>query len=92
MSLNIDNIVRKTGIIKKKMESNLPLINSEIDTITIKKDRTVKRIEHLLDTLLNYMYLGVGESEFKKLNRYYESFNKKNADAYNRFYQELKKG
>jgi len=87
MSLNIDNIVRKTDIIKKKMESNLPLINSEIDTITIKKDRTVKRIEHLLDTLLNYMYLGVGESEFKKLNRYYESFNKKNADIYNEFYQ-----
>jgi len=88
MSLNIDDIARMTGIIRKQMESNLPLITSEIDTIIVKNDRTIKRIEHLLDTLLDYMQLEVGESEFKKLNKYYESFNKKNADVYTGFYQE----
>lgn len=89
MSSNIDDILIMNGIIRKQIESILPLINSEIDIIIKKNDRTVKRIEETLDTLLNYMYLGTGESEFKKLNEYYRSFNKENADIYNELYQEL---
>ncbi|MCX6710972.1 MAG: hypothetical protein NTZ02_02680 [Candidatus Woesearchaeota archaeon] len=78
--------------ISKQMESNIPSIDSEIDAIIRNKERSVKKIEGLLDTLLDYMNLGVGETEFKKLNAYYESFNKENADVYDGFYQELKKG
>jgi len=89
MSSNIDDIIRMNGIIRKQIESILPLINIEIDIIIRQNDRTVKRIEETLDTLLNYMHLGIGEPEFKKLNEYYRSFNKENADIYNELYQEL---
>jgi len=88
----IGRISNLSDNLRKQMKSNLPSIDSEIEEIISRKDESVERIEWLLDTLLDYMNLGVGETEFKKLNKYYASFNKKNADAYNRFYQELKKG
>lgn len=75
--------------IRKQMESILPLINLEIDIIIKGNDRTITKIEGILDTLLSYMPLGIGESEFKKLNAYYKSFNKENAGIYNEFYKEL---
>jgi len=86
MSSNIDDVLRMT---RKQIESILPPINFEIDAIIKKNDRTIKKIEEILDALLSYMPLGIGEPEFKKLNKYYKSFNKENADIYNEFYQEL---
>ena len=89
MSSTIDDILIMNGIIRKQIESILPLINLEIYIIIKQNDRTVTKIEGILDALLNYMHLGMGEPEFKKLNEYYRSFNKENADIYNEFYQEL---
>lgn len=73
------------------MESNLPFINSEIDDIITNKDKSVERIECLLDTLLGYAAFGMGNDEFKRLNAYYSSFNPKNAGAYDNFYNEANK-
>ncbi len=89
MPLTIDSIVKITDALKKHMESNLPFINYEIDALIENDNKTVKRIEQLLDTLSDYMQLGVGESEFKKLNAYYASLNKENAAFYNKLHQEI---
>lgn len=88
----IEDIIGITGKLKEQMESNLPFINSEIDQIIRNKETSMPRIEQLLDTLLDYMHLGVGEPEFKRLNTYYASFNQENAGAYDGFYQELEEG
>lgn len=76
-----------TETLKKRMEENLPVINLEIDEIILSGDKSVKKIEQILDMLLDYMNLNVGEEEFKRLNNYYSSFNKKNAEEYEKIYR-----
>ncbi len=85
----IEDILQMTRDIKNQMETNLPSINNEIDRIIKNKDTSTKRIEQLLDILLDYLHLGVGEPEFKRLNSYYTLFNEANANVYQGFYQEL---
>jgi len=85
----IEDILRITEGIRKQIESNIPLVNDELNRIIESRDTSTKRIEQLLDILLDYMYLGIGKPQFKRLNSYYALFNKKNADVYDRFYQEL---
>lgn len=75
--------------LRKHIESNLPLLNDEIELIIKKKDKSIPKIEQLLDTLLGYVHVGMGQAQFKRLNSYYASFCKRNANAYGRFYQEI---
>ena len=74
------------------MEENLPYINDEIRAVIKSRNQRVDSIEELLDILLNYGQLGVGEPEFKKLNSYYASFNPSNAKFYTDSYKELNEG
>ena len=86
---SLNNIRKMVDNLKKQMEANLPLITSEIDSIIENKVTSIRDIEHLLDTLLDYLQLGVGDAEFKRLNAYYASFNKENADEYDKLYKNL---
>jgi hypothetical protein len=88
---NIDDIVNTVSGIKRKMESALPAINSEIDVLIKADERSQRKIERILDILIDYAQLGVGKSEFEKLNSYYSLFNEENAGIYKRFYQEWEK-
>jgi hypothetical protein len=85
----LDEIVRMTKNVKKQMEENLPYINDEIHAVIKSRNHGVHRIEELLDILLNYGQLRVGEAEFKKLNSYYASFNPVNAKFYADYYKEM---
>lgn len=87
--MEIAYIVRMTDRIKKQMQSNLPIINSEIDDIIKSQETSEQKIECLLDALLDYGQLGIGKSEFERLNAYYGSFSAENANAYDEFYQKI---
>lgn len=80
--MEVEDIKDKIGKIKSQMEENLPIISSEIEELIGKKEQSVSRIERLLDTLLDYTQLGVGEEEFKRLNDYYATLNPLNAKFY----------
>jgi hypothetical protein len=88
--MEVRRIMRIIEDARRRVEANLPLVNSEIDWIIQSNNQSVQTIEHLLDAILDYSYLGIGEYEFKKLNDYYHTFNPDNAREYSRFYQELK--
>ena len=75
--------------LRANMESNIPLLEMKIDLIIESKEISPKKIEGLLDILLDYMYAGVGEDQFKKLNSYYSSFNPEYSAEYDKFYHEL---
>lgn len=62
------------------MESQMPFIKSEINTIIQSKSTDVHKIETLLDTLLDYRFAGIEKKEFKKLNTYYATFDKEASD------------
>ena len=87
--MDLKDIVLISKRLKAQMEKNLPFIISEIDSIIINKDKSVKRIETLLDILLDYSQMDFGKKEFNRLNSYYASFNKENAEAYKQFYKEF---
>lgn len=86
-----DVIVGMTNSVRSQMVKTLPLITDEIDLIIRKRCRSSRRIEIVLDTLLSYGQLGVGESEFKRLNSYYFSFNPKYAREYKKIYRKMNK-
>lgn len=78
-----------TRDLKKRMESNIPVLEKEIDLIIQNKEKNPKTIEYILDTLLDYMNLGVGEDQFRKLNSYYSSFCSENSAEYDKFYHDI---
>ena len=85
----IDDIIRMTQNLRKLMESNIPILETEIDSMIEKREESPKEIERLLDTLLDYLHMGIGEDQFLKLNSYYSSFCPENSAEYDRFYREI---
>ncbi|MEK6940047.1 MAG: hypothetical protein AABX31_04935 [Nanoarchaeota archaeon] len=68
---------------------NLVYLREDIGNIIQNNITSEKKIEGLLDQLLDCLYLGIGEEEFKKLNRYYTTINKDHATFYQRSYQDI---
>jgi hypothetical protein len=75
--------------LKKDIEFNIPIIDTEIDSMIKNKEKSSQNIEKMLDTLLDYLSLGVGEDQFIKLNSYYRSICPEYSAEYNGFYQEI---
>ena len=86
----IEEIIKMADKVRKDIKSNLPLLEKEIDSIIENKVKSSEKIEIILDTLLDYLYAGVGESQFKKLNSYYHSFCPEFSKDYENFYSELR--
>jgi hypothetical protein len=90
--MGIKNMIKDLTIkirkLRTDMESNLPFLENEINSIIKNQEKSHKRIERMLDTLLDYLYMGVGEKQFKMLNSYYESFCPKFSAEYDKLYHE----
>jgi len=71
------------------MEATLPLLDAKIDEMIKNQERSSKRIESVLDTLLDYVGMGLGEEQFKRLNAYYGSFCAELSAEYDRYYDEI---
>jgi len=85
----VKDIVDLVRGLQKRMETNLPIISSEISDIIVREDRSAQRIERLLDTLLDYGQMNIGKEEFLRLNGYYSTVNRENSSSYDRFYKEM---
>lgn len=83
------NLLEKLQSIKALMKSNLPLINKEIDNMIAKKTKDYRAIEYVLDMLLDYRYMEIGEREFDKLVTYYRTVDEDGADYYQKAYKEI---
>jgi len=83
-----DSIRKVRGTIEKQ----IPLIRTEVESMIEKKVMSDNIIENILDTLLDCMGMGLGEEEFKMLNQYYSSVNKRGYQFYQREYKKLKRG
>ena len=77
--------------LRKQIEEIMPSVRESIDDIINNKTTSTAVIEQVLDRLLDFASLGLGEAEFRKLNQYYVGINKKNADFYEREFESLKK-
>lgn len=67
----------------------ISILKEEVHLIINSRETSEHRIEHVLDRILDCLYWGFGEMEFKALNRYYATLNPINAAEYQRFYDEI---
>jgi hypothetical protein len=82
----LKKLIQKTQDIVKQM---LPFLQEEVQSIISSRETSEHRIEHVLDRILDCLYSGFGEMEFKALNSYYATVNPQNAADYQRFYDEI---
>jgi hypothetical protein len=76
----------------KKITINfLPELKKEVNLIINKQIKSCQRIEKTLDNLLTFTQIGVGDKEFKKLNKYYSKINLSYSKEYDKFYKEFTK-
>lgn len=90
MSQLIDeNLNQKIENTLQAISGMMPAIRQEIRSIKNDKSNSEQRIERTLDILIDYLHWGYGEKEFKELNTYYASLNKKSASQYRRYFIEI---
>ncbi len=85
---DFNDLCKKIKALRKSIAAAMPSISAEIDSIIETKENSVPRIEKTLDTLLGLASLGYGEEEFQRLNLYYATINKPNAEFYQRYLEE----
>ncbi len=86
---SISGLIRHVQRIAK---NNLPLIRESLNEIIVNQEKDEMQIGRILDTLLDYAMLGIGQKEFRKLNFYYWSLNKRASNAYERDYRRAVEG
>lgn len=82
------NLIRKIKELENQIRDFMPSLSGQIDDIIETNCRDEKRIENILDTLLDFAYFNVGKDEFNRLNKYYSIFNPEYSEEYETFYTE----
>ena len=85
---DLRSIVEKIKKVQQLMSPRIPTISAEITDIITTKNKDPKKIESLLDQLLNYSMMGIGRREFRKLNSYYKKVDPEAAEFYQKAYHE----
>ncbi|HJX05294.1 MAG TPA: hypothetical protein VJ461_01135 [Candidatus Nanoarchaeia archaeon] len=83
------DLMKMTREVRQDMVKSMPSISREITSIIRNQEQDVRSIEKILDNLLDYSRLCVGEKSFNRLNNYYATFRPKNAEAYNKIYKAI---
>ena len=82
-------IERQIKPLLKLVKSALPQLSKEVENIIANRINDETIIERTLDQLLDFSTLGIGEEQFKQLNRYYFGLNQTAAKFYQNEYDQL---
>ena len=82
----LKELIQQAQDVSKQM---MTLLREEVHLIINSRETSEHRIEYALDRIMDCLYSGFGEMEFKALNRYYATLNPGNAAEYQRFYNEI---
>ena len=85
----LSDIKKSVEILRQNYQDLIPEIRKDITKIITDKETSTKKIEKILDTLLDSMPLGYGDQEFKRLNKYYQKINPEYSGEYDKFYKEI---
>ncbi|MDO8511519.1 MAG: hypothetical protein Q7S55_05130 [Nanoarchaeota archaeon] len=86
-----ESIFERIGDLNRQIEEIMPSVRESIDEIINNNITSTAAIEQVLDRLLDFASLGLGEAEFRKLNKYYVGINKNNANFYERQFEDLQR-
>jgi len=84
-------IIESLRKVHSMAEAKMPFIREKINIIIKFKRRDIKEIENFLGILLDYQFMGIGEKEFDRLNKYYGTFNKEAESDWKRIQEQLLK-
>jgi hypothetical protein len=81
----------KRGIknLQKRVIMLLPSVKGIVSYLIEEKITSEQKIELTLDNILDFVQLGYGEEDFKRLNNYYYAINKESSKIYENFLKEL---
>lgn len=85
----VDQIMPQILSLQNLVKSQLPALEVELNFLINTSSHDGHRIELLLDNLLNFMLLGVGEAQFVQLLEYYKTVDAEGAADYWRYYEEM---
>ncbi|MFH0798142.1 MAG: hypothetical protein V1906_01890 [Candidatus Woesearchaeota archaeon] len=88
----MEKIIEGIKRLEQVVEREMPNIKAEVRRMIKEKETSTKKIETMLDTLLNLAYMGKAGDEFLMLNTYYSGINKANAEFYTHCYHEITYG
>jgi len=87
--MNFKEIIQTCENVRRQMNMVLPDISREVTSIIESGNKSKCRIEKLLDMLLDFGQMGIGESDFIRLNSYYMSFDRKCPSEYAKLYRRM---
>lgn len=82
MSDKMDDIKQIIEQFNKSIKQQLPLMESEVNTLITTKSTDSNAIEHCLDTLVSLTVHGIGDDLFIRLLEYYKIINVEAAAFY----------
>lgn len=82
MSDKMDDIKQIIEQFNKSIKQQLPLLESEVNTLITTKSTDSNAIEHCLDTLVSLTVHGIGDDLFIRLLEYYKIINVEAAAFY----------
>ena len=88
---HIDELIKSIERVRQIVKDEMPVIRRDVDFIIRNRVDSEDLIEKVLDIILDSLYIGYGEEEFKKLNDYYSTINRRNSEMYAKFYDEIVK-
>ncbi len=86
---DFESLVFRIEQLQMVAKTNFPGIKRQVNAVIENQITSVNRIERLLDSLLDYAQLCIGEEEFKRLNKYYGGINPENSEFYTNEYQAM---
>jgi hypothetical protein len=77
------------ALFNEQTKQKLTLMRPVVNQIINNKITDTKSIEKTLDTLLGFVFIGLGKLEFHRLNNFYSTIHPKNAKDYKKIYKEM---
>ena len=81
----VENIRPLVDSLQQLIYKQLPLVEKQVATIIANSIRSPQKIEPLLDTLLNFMAMGIGTDVFRKLLYHYAQYYPEYAASYEKY-------
>ncbi len=86
---SLDGLVKVINKSRAKMTKFLPAFEASVDNIIQTKSTDKNAIEHLLDSISSFMYMGMGQELYIRLLDYYKTIDAEGATFYWELYEEI---
>jgi len=85
----LDTIAGDIRQLQTSMKAHLPMLEQAVNLIITRQSSDPKEIEHLLDSLLDFQQMGIGEALFIRMLEYYKHLDPEAAADYWEYFDKM---